>query len=270
MSYAFYPGLQNKNVLVTGGAEGIGAATVELFALQGARVIFFDIADASATATINNIVEIGQPSDQPWRPAIIPPEFIHADVTDLSALKAAVDSIVTKHGMIHILINNAAAAGKMARLSTELVTREAWEINMNANLRHVFFLSQMVLPAMKEVRSGSIVNLGSITWRIPASDVPVYTACKAAIMGLTRAQSKEYGAYNIRINSVMPGAIATERQIKEVLTPEYRAEVMRNQSLQRDLGPEEVAKVIVFLASDEASGVTGSSYVVDAGWCSDP
>lgn len=89
-------------------------------------------------------------------------------------------------------------------------------------------------------------------------------------MGLTRTQSKEFGKYNIRINSVMPGAIATQRQRDEVLTPEYREEVMRGQSLQRDLEPEEVAKVIVFLGSDEASGVTGSSYVVDGGWCSDP
>jgi NAD(P)-dependent dehydrogenase (short-subunit alcohol dehydrogenase family) len=104
----------------------------------------------------------------------------------------------------------------------------------------------------------------------PANKPQVYGACKAAIMGLTRTQSKEFGKHNIRINSVMPGAIATQRQRDEVLTPEYREEVMRGQSLQRDLEPEEVAKVIVFLGSDEASGVTGSSYVVDGGWCSDP
>ena len=270
MNCAFYPSVRNKNVLITGGAEGIGAATVKLFALQGSRVFFLDIADDSAQRTINDITSSSPDPNEPWRPPIVPPTFIQCDVVNLEQLKEVTNKILEECGMIHILINNAAAAGGAARLSTEQMTPEMWDFNINANLRHIFFLTQAVLPSMIEARGGSIVNLGSITWRIPATDVPVYTACKAAIMGLTRAHSKEFGEYGIRVNSVMPGAIATERQIKEVLTPQYRAEVMRNQSLQRDLTPDEVAKVIVFLASDEASGVTGSSYVVDGGWVSDP
>lgn len=269
-SHAIYPSLRNKTVLVTGGAEGIGAATVELFSLQGCQVIFLDIAQSSAQETIDHVIFLSQEAESQGRPPIKTPIFYHCDITDLPKLQTTVASILQKHGPVHVLVNNAAVVGKTSRLATENVTPETWDHNINANLRHIFFLTQAVLPAMKSAGAGSIVNLGSITWRIADGSVPVYASCKAAIMGLTRAQSKEVGAANVRINSVMPGAIATKRQREEVLTPEYRAQVMRAQSLQRDLEPMEVAKVIVFLGSDEASAVTGSSYVVDGGWCSDP
>ncbi|KAM0492829.1 hypothetical protein ACHAP8_009682 [Fusarium lateritium] len=265
-AHAIYPSLRGKTVLITGGAEGIGSATVELFSLQGCQVIFLDIAEDSAQKTIDRVISRSKDSDSP----IIAPIFYKCSVADLPELQETVKSVQDKHGVIHILVNNAAAAGNRARLTTENVTADDWDFNVNTNLRHIFFLTQAVIPDMKEARRGSIINLGSITWRIPAQGTPVYGACKAAIMGLTRTQSKEFGKYNIRINSVMPGAIATQRQREEILTPEYREEVMRGQSLQRDLEPEEVAKVIVFLGSDEASAVTGSSYVVDGGWCSDP
>ena len=134
----------------------------------------------------------------------------------------------------------------------------------------MFFLTQAVIPSMRAAGGGSIVNMGSITWRIPAVGLPAYTTVKAAIMGLTRTHSKEFGEWNVRVNSVMPGAIATERQVKEVLTDEYRAWVFAAQSLKRDLLPVEAANVILFLASNEASAVTGSNYVVDGGWCGDP
>ncbi|KAH6993403.1 amidase signature domain-containing protein [Fusarium venenatum] len=238
-AHAIYPSLRSKTVLITGGAEGIGSATVELFSLQGCQVIFLDIAEDSAQKTIDRVISRSKDSDSP----IKAPIFYKCSVADLPELEETVKSIHDKHGAIHILVNNAAAAGNRARLTTENVTADDWDFNVNTNLRHVFFLTQAVIPAMKEARRGSIINLGSITWRIPAQGTPVYGACKAAIMGLTRTQSKEFGKYNIRINSVMPGAIATQRQRDEVLTPEYREEVMRGQSLQRDLEPEEVAKI---------------------------
>lgn len=265
--HAIYPSLEGKVVLVTGGAEGIGAATVELFARQGSRVLFMDISKTSAQRTIDHIVSL---TVEAGAPPIIAPIFHYCDITDLPAIQATTSKILEEYGVINILVNNAAATGSGARRSTEQVTPESWDFSVNANFRHVFFLTQAVVPAMKSAGGGSIINLGSITWRIPDPGQPVYAACKAAIMGLTRVQSKEVGADNIRINSVMPGAIATRRQRVEVLTPEYRDTVMRNQSLQRDLEPEEVAKVIVFLGSDEASAVTGSTYTVDGGWCSDP
>ena len=266
---AIYPDLLNKTVLITGGADGIGSATVSLFTQQGSKVIILDIADAAAHQTIATATS--QPPILPaYPPTTHAPIYYHCDLTDLPTLQSTAQTILSTHGPIDILINNAAATGAAGRFTTETATPAAWDTSVNANLRHVFFLTQAVIPGMKTLGVGSIVNLGSITWRIPDGRQPVYAACKAAIMGLTRVQSNELGGENIRVNSVMPGAIATRRQREEVLTPEYRAEVMANQSLQRDLVPREVASVIVFLASEEASAVTGSSYVVDGGWCSDP
>ncbi|KAL2868903.1 SDR family NAD(P)-dependent oxidoreductase [Aspergillus lucknowensis] len=269
---AIYPSLHGKTAVVSGGAEGIGAATVELLALQGSQVLFLDISEDAAEKTIDRVVSRSKDLEAQGggSSATKAPIFYKCDVTDLDQLRATASKILEEHGPVHVLINNAAGTGKIARLETEAVTPADWESNLNVNLRHVFFLTQAFVPAMKSIGGGSIVNLGSITWRIPAGDTVVYGACKAAIMGLTKTQSKEFGPSNIRVNSVMPGAIATERQRAEVLTEEYRAHVFANQSLQRDLVPEEVAKVIVFLVSDEASGVTGSSYVVDGGWVSDP
>lgn len=267
---AIYPSLQGKTVLITGGAQGIGAATVELFALQGSQVIFLDISEDAARKTIDHVIARKGEAESRGGPTIKDPIFYFCDLSDLEQLKATAAKILEEHGPVHVLINNAAATGVNTRLDTLQVTPEAWDFGVNSNLRHVFFLTQTVIPGMKSVGAGSIVNIGSITWSIPAAGLPVYGACKAAVMGLTRVQSKEVGPANIRINSVMPGAIATERQKAEVLTPEYHAEVFRNQSLKRDLVPEDVAKVVVFLGSDEASGVTGSSYVVDGGWVSDP
>ncbi|PLB41061.1 SDR family NAD(P)-dependent oxidoreductase [Aspergillus candidus] len=266
---AIYPDLLNKTVLITGGADGIGAATASLFTQQGSKVIILDIADAAAERTIAHASS--QPPLLPtYPPTTHTPVYYHCDITDLPTLQSTASEILTTHGPIHILINNAAATGAAGRFTTETATSAAWDASVNANLRHVFFLTQAVIPGMKSLGGGSIVNLGSITWRIPDGRQPVYAACKAAIMGLTRVQSKELGGHDIRVNSVMPGAIATRRQREEVLTEEYRAEVMRGQSLQRDLVPEEVGRVVLFLASGEASAVTGSSYVVDGGWCSDP
>lgn len=267
---AIYPNLHDKTVVVSGGAEGIGAATVELFALQGSHVIFLDISKDAAQRTIDNVVSRIKDAEARAGPLIKAPIFYYCDLTNLADVQATAAKILEEHGPVHVLVNNAAATGSGARLDTAKVTPEAWDFGININLRHVFFLSQAFIPGMKSAGAGSIVNMGSITWRIPAAGQPVYGACKAAIMGLTRVQSKELGAANIRINSVMPGAIATERQKRDVLTPEYRAEIFQCQSLQRDLVPEDVAKVIVFLGSDEASGVTGSTYVVDGGWVSDP
>ncbi|RYP14728.1 hypothetical protein DL765_006198 [Monosporascus sp. GIB2] len=261
--FATYPSLRAKSVLITGAAEGIGAASVELFCRQGSSVVFLDYNEESARKLIDKIAGI---------PGATTPTFMHCDVTDLDRLKECAEkaAAASPGGAIDVLVNNAGAAPKTSRVPTAEITPEIWERDVNVNLRSQFFLTQAVVPAMQKKGSGSIINLGSITWRIPAVGIPVYTACKAAVMGMTRTHSKEFGKDGIRVNSIMPGAIATQRQIEEVLTKEYRAEVMAAQSLKRDLMPEEVARLILFLASDDSSAITGSSYVVDGGWVSDP
>jgi NAD(P)-dependent dehydrogenase (short-subunit alcohol dehydrogenase family) len=267
VSTAIYPSLLDKVILITGGAEGIGAAAVKLFCRQGSNVAFFDISESSSQALIEDIKNL-QAADESGRFKV--PTFYQCDVTDLEQLKRNADKVLKDFGTVNVLVNSAAAAGAKSRVPSSLVTLESWDFDVNVNLRHVFFLTQAIVPAMQKQKSGNIINMGSISWRIPAVGTPIYIACKAAIMGLTKTHSKEYGKDGIRVNSVMPGAIATERQIKEVLTPEYRAHVMTNQTQQRDLEPAEVANLILFLASDDSAAITGSSYIVDGGWVSDP
>lgn len=268
--HATYPSLRGKTVLVTGGAEGIGAACATHFARQGSKVLILDISAPAASALIKALSASISASADGFGPHASEPVFYHCDVSDLERVKAVAAQVLRDHGRVDVLVNNAAAAGGTARQETSDVTAESWEFGMNVNLRHIFFFTQFFVPAMIAAGGGSIINMGSITWKIPSVGVPVYATTKAAILGLTRTHAREFGAENLRVNSIMPGAIATERQRKEVLTDEYRAEVFAAQALKRDLLPEEVAKVVVFLGSDEASAVTGSSYVVDGGWVGDP
>ncbi|KAI2466064.1 NAD(P)-binding protein [Annulohypoxylon bovei var. microspora] len=258
--YATYPSLRGKTVLITGGAEGIGASSVELFCRQGSNVTFLDYSETSSKELLDKIKDI---------PGATQPTFLHCDVTDLARLKECAEKTLADHGAVDVLLNNAACAGAKTRVPTVEVTPESWDQDVNVNLRHQFFLTQAVVPAMRKQGSGSIINMGSITWRIPATGLPVYTMCKAAVVGMTRTHSKEFGQYGIRVNSVVPGAIATQRQIDEVMTDEYCAEVMAAQSLKRDIVPDEVARLILFLAADDSSAITGGSYVVDGGWVSD-
>ena len=264
---ATYPSLRNKNVLITGGAEGIGAAAVEMFARQHSKVLILDISQSSAQSLIDRIVSLSNQIASSGGQRLPIPSFYSCDVTDLDQVQAVAQEVLDEYKVIHVLINNASSVGSASRRDTPNVTRQSWDFDFNVNLRHMFFFTQAFVPAMKDNRGGSIVYMGSISWMIPAQGLPAYTSTKAATLGLTRSHSKEFGPWNIRVNNVMPGSTATQRQLDEVLTPEYRAQVWAAQSLKRDVAPMEVAKVVLFLASDEASAVTGSSYVVDAGWC---
>lgn len=261
-NFATYPSLRDKVVLITGGAEGIGAAAVELFCRQQSKVTFLDISENSASQLLTRISQIASATT---------PVFMHCDVTNLDQLRECAEKTLSQNGgKVDILINNAGAAGEKARVPTAKVTAESFDFDVNVNLRHQLFLTQAVVPSMRAQKSGSIINMGSITWRIPATNLPVYTMCKAAVMGMTRTHSREFGEDNVRVNSIMPGAIATQRQIDEVLTDEYRAEVFAAQALKKDIMPEEVARLMLFLAADDSSAITGASYVIDAGWVSDP
>jgi NAD(P)-dependent dehydrogenase (short-subunit alcohol dehydrogenase family) len=251
--FARYPSLQGRVVLVTGGATGIGESIVGHFARQGSRVVFFDIQDKPGHALAEKLAAEG----------CARPEYLHCDLADVAALQASVAMVLAKHGTIDVLVNNAA---NDQRHKTEDVTPEYWDQSMAINLRPQFFMVQAVIPAMKAAGRGSIINLSSISWMIPSTGLPVYVTAKAAIVGMTRTLAHELGPSGIRVNAVLPGGIVTEKQKRLVYTPEYKAEIMAHQSLKRDILPEDVARLVLFLASDDSSAITNQSYVVDGGW----
>ena len=251
--WAIYPSLKGRVVLVTGGATGIGEALVEAFAQQGARVVFADVQDDAAERLVERLAAAGA----------VAPVYRHCDLTDVAAIGAMVAGVVSELGTVDVLVNN---AGNDQRHKVAEVTEEFWDRTMAVNLRHQFFASQAVLPAMQRAQRGSIINMSSIGWVIPSVSQVVYVTAKAAVVGMTRTLAHEVGKDNIRVNCIMPGAILTERQQRLWLTPEYTATVLGNQALKRMIGPEEVARVALFLAADDSSGITNQSYVIDAGW----
>jgi NAD(P)-dependent dehydrogenase (short-subunit alcohol dehydrogenase family) len=251
--FARYPSLEGRAVVVTGGASGIGASIVGHFARQGARVAFFDVQDEAAQGLVDGLKAEGCAG----------PLSIHCDLTDVAALKGAVEQVLGVWGTVDVLVNNAA---NDQRHTMEEVTAEYWDESMAVNLRPQFFMIQAVLPAMRRAGRGSIVNMSSISWMIPSTGLPLYTTAKAAIVGLTRTMAHELGPDNIRVNAVLPGAIATERQKRLWYTKEYKAEILASQALKRDIQPEDVARLVLFLAADDSSAITCQSYVVDGGW----
>ena len=249
---AIYTDLEGKVVLVTGGGSGIGEAITREFAKQKAKVAFIDIAVDASKALVNELA--GEKT---------PVHFEQCDLTNITALKKSIASIKAKLGPIQVLVNNAAHDERHA---TETLTEEMWDSRIAVNLKHQFFAAQAVLPDMKAAKAGAIVNLGSVSWMIGQGGMPAYTASKSGVIGLTRSLARDFGEFNIRVNAVAPGWIMTQRQIDKWLTPEGEADLMNRQCLKRKLYPPEIAKFIVFLASDEASACTNQHYVVDGGW----
>ncbi len=251
MPKAIYPDLANRSVVVTGGGSGIGAAIVRAFAEQGARVGFIDIAREPSLALEAELTAAGRVA-----------RFFHADLTDTDALRAAIAGIRAAHGPVTALINNAAHDERHA---AEEVTPEYFDQRIAVNLKHVFFASQAVLPDMKTV-GGSIVNFSSVSWLVGMGGMAIYTAAKSAMLGLTRSLARDFGPFNVRVNSIAPGWIRTERQEKLWITPEGERQMLESQCLKRWLMPDEVAQMALFLASDASSACTAQHYVVDGGW----
>jgi NAD(P)-dependent dehydrogenase (short-subunit alcohol dehydrogenase family) len=252
-NFAIYPSLEGKIVIVTGGASGIGEAIVEAFVRQHAQVVFLDIQDSAAEQLIHRLTSDGSPA----------PIYHHCDLSDIAALQQTVAGILAKFPDVAVLVNN---AGNDARHTIAEVTSASWDRSISVNLKHQFFMSQAVIPAMEKAGRGSIINMGSISWVIPSKGVPVYATAKAAITGMTRALAHEVGVHNIRVNCVMPGAILTERQKQLWFTKEYKAEILAGQALKRMIMPGEVASLVLFLAADDSSAITNQSYIIDGGW----
>ena len=250
---AQYPSLHGRVVLVTGGGSGIGASIVEHFCAQQARVAFVDIARDVSEALVKTIAARGGPA----------PVFVPCDVRDIPALQSAIAEARARLGPIAVLINNAAHDERHA---IDRVTPEYWDDRFAVNLRHQFFAAQAVAADMAAAGGGSIINLGSTSWLVGQGGMPAYLSAKAAVAGLTRALARDLGPMNIRVNCIVPGWIMTERQIKLWLTPEGEQELLRRQCLKRKLVPEDIARVILFVAADDSSACTNQSYIVDGGW----
>ena len=245
-SRAVYPSLKGKRVLITGGGSGIGAGIVEAFAAQGCQVTFIDINGSDSD-------ELAQRTGA---------RFLRIDLTDTQATQQAIRALADEHGGFDVLVNNAANDD---RHSIEEVTEEYWNDRLNVNLKHQFFCTQAVLPGMRANGGGVVINMGSISWHLGLPELVLYETCKAAIEGLTRALARELGPHNIRVNCVVPGNVRTQRQLKWY-TPEGEAEIVNAQCLKGRLVPDDIAAMILFLASEDARLMTGHEYFVDAGW----
>ena len=249
---AIYPSLRGRVVFVTGGASGIGAAEVTAFAQQGAQVAFVDIADNAALALCQSLRDAGHPE----------PFFQHCDLTDIAALQAAIAAVARKLGPVTVLVNNAA---NDQRHAWQDVTPAFWDERMATNLRHQFFAIQAVAPMMKAAGGGSIVNFGSISWHSNTGGMPAYTTAKAAVEGLTKGMARDLGPDGIRVNTVIPGWIMTQRQIDLWLTPDAEKDLMRAQCLKEKVYPDDVANMVLWLASDDSRMCTSQLWIVDGG-----
>jgi NAD(P)-dependent dehydrogenase (short-subunit alcohol dehydrogenase family) len=253
MTYATYPSLRDRVVLVTGGGSGIGASIVEHFSAQGSRVAFLDIDRPASERLCREIAVAGHRE----------PLFLHCDLRDIQALRDAVGEARRRLGPIRILVNNAAHDERHA---LDSVTPEYWDDRLAVNLRHQFFAAQAVYPDMAAAGGGAIVNLGSTSWMAGQGGMPGYTSAKSGVVGLTRGLARDLGPHGIRVTCVVPGWIMTERQIKLWLTPESEAELLRRQCLKRKLVPADIARAVLFFAADDSAACTAQSYIVDGGW----
>ena len=250
---ASYPSLRGRSVFITGGGSGIGACLTEGFARQGSLVAFVDVAEAASNALVERLDKAGLP--RPW--------YRNVDVTDIPALQAAIRDAAKALGDFHVLINNVANDDRHAFMD---VTPEYYDARIAVNQRPAFFAIQAVVPGMKKMGGGSIINLGSNSYGAKGRNFPVYTTAKSSFIGLTRGLAAELGEHRIRVNVLTPGWIMTQRQIDKWLTPEGEEEIKRNQVLPDKVRPEDVVPMALFLASDDARACSAQEYIVDAGW----
>ena len=252
-NYATYPSLVDRTVFITGGADGIGAALVEQFARQGSIVAFADIDDDKAAATLDRCAAL-EPRHKP--------RFFSVDLVDIGRLRAVVAEASAAMGGISVLVNNAASD---ERHGWEDVDVDDWNDRLNVNLRHYFFAIQAVAPGMIERGAGSIINVGSSSYMMQEDFFPGYAIAKSGVEGITRTMARTFGPHNVRVNTVLPGWVATEKQLTRWWTAEGEAQTMRDQAIERRIYPDEFAQMVLFLAADDGAACTAQHFLVDGG-----
>ena len=250
--FARYPSLAEMAVVISGGATGIGEHIVREFAAQGSRVGFVDIDREAGNDLQAELAANG------W---VV--RFTECDVTDVAAYQAAIAGFEAAHGPALVLVNNAANDQRHALAE---VTPEAWDARIAVNLKHAFFAVQAVAPGMIAAGKGSIINFGSISWMIMVPNLTVYTACKAAMHGMSRSLAKELGVHGIRVNTLVPGWVMTSRQLTHWVGEEENKLIDASQSLRGRVYPADIARMALFLASDDSGMITAQDFIVDGGW----
>jgi len=243
-----YASLAGQGVIVTGGAGGIGADIVRAFAQQGSRVGFVDRDESAGAALAASLPDT-------W--------FEACDVTDVAALQAAIGRLAARTGGVDVLVNNVAHD---QRHRIEEITPEFFDGRIAVNLRPHFFATQAVLASMRAKGGGSIVNIGSGSWKNKTAQLAVYASAKAAMLGMTRCLARDLGAERIRVNCVVPGWVMTERQLALWVDAAGEAEMDRNHCIPGRIVGADIANMVLFLAADTARMVTAQEFVVDAGW----
>jgi len=251
MTFAIYPSLKDSVVFVTGGASGIGEQTARAFAEQGSRIGFVDIDAERGGALAEELAGAGTTI-----------RFEACDLRDIDALKRAISSLEADLGPATVLVNNAA---RDDRHGWEDVTPEYYDERIATNIRHMFFATQAVAPGMIAAGKGSIINMGSNSWWEASGGMPAYTTAKAGVHGMTRSFARDLGPHRIRVNTIVPGWIMTERQKTLWATPEKLERHRENQCLPDLIDPVYVARMVLFLASDDAAMCTANNYMVEAG-----
>ena len=247
-----YASLKDRLVFISGGGSGIGASLVEHFAQQGARVAFCDIDVAASVALVERLTATCKHA----------PHFGICNVTDIAAYQSHLRNVEAELGAICVLVNN---AGNDARHSLAELTPEYWDHCQALNLKHQVFAIQQVAPGMAAAGGGSIINLGSVSWMRGRANLVGYTTAKAAISGLSRTLARELGEKNIRVNTLVPGAIVTERQEALWRNADEDKKFIDLQCLKFRLDASHVARTALFLAADDSNGITGQNIIVDAG-----
>ncbi|MFT6292204.1 MAG: NAD(P)-dependent dehydrogenase (short-subunit alcohol dehydrogenase family) [Ilumatobacter sp.] len=252
-NYASYPSLVDRSVFITGGADGIGAGMVEQFVGQGSRVGFADI-QAERGAQLVEVLSATNPRHTP--------RFYDIDLVDIGALQAGIAQAQTDLDGIEVLVNNAASDD---RHTWDEVSAEYWDDRMNVNLRHYFFAIQAVAQGMLDAGQGSIVNIGSSSYMMQEDFFPGYAIAKSGVEGITRTMARTFGSQGVRVNTVLPGWVATERQLEKWWSPEGEAGTLSDQAIKRRIYPAEFAQMVLFLAADDGAACTAQQFMVDGG-----
>jgi NAD(P)-dependent dehydrogenase (short-subunit alcohol dehydrogenase family) len=252
-AYATYPSLAGRRVFITGGATGIGAAMVEAFSAQGAIVGHLDLAEDAAEELATQLEQAGHA--RPW--------FARVDVTDVPALKAALTDFAAQARGFDVLVNNVANDTRHDPLET---SEESWRKCMAVNLDCAFFASQRAVELMRSAGTGgAIVNFSSINAVLGPDGMPGYVTAKAGLLGMTKALARQYGPDGIRVNTILPGWVVTQRQLDLWLTPEAEAEWMEQVCLKQRIEPRDAANLALFLASDDSRMITNQHFIIDGG-----